>query len=204
MITNTHKVPLPGVRVFARVYGPGRILKLSREIPVHSWVRNFYRYCFMFSSTANQRLSSGLALQDLDGQMRDFDTKIDMVNAEADILAAAGDDTAGIIVGDDDTPEYYTDYNLYGKINHGALSYGVMAEAGVSDAGDTRTVSIVRSIFNNTGSSVTVREMGLAVHGVDYSYLWFRSVLDSPITLSDAEELELTFLSSLQYPQTIS
>jgi len=80
------------------------------------------------------------------------------------------DDTHGILVGTGNKPVEFTDYRLENKIPNG-LGPGKMlylsCDVGPTTvAADMAFINIARGFINNSGSDITVREVGLAVHQI--------------------------------------
>ena len=106
-------------------------------------------------------------------------------------LAGEGDDTFGIVVGTGNTPVTADDYNLESKIAHGTdagqLSYGAVTlyDPVVVD-GNTVKQQIIRSFTNNSGTDITVNEIGLIVKtsGDNYLVMIIRDVINS-LTIPD-------------------
>jgi hypothetical protein len=119
--------------------------------------------------------------------------------------APAGDTTAGILVGTSDTPVSLGQYNLQSPIAHGTgpgqLIYGATTvETLVKDT--TWYFRVIRIFTNNSGASITVREIGLFVKlGITTSPYYFscmlaRDVLVSPITVPNGSTLTVRYIIS--------
>ena len=80
----------------------------------------------------------------------------------ASVLAPAGEDNYGILVGTGSTPFDVTQYSLTSKISHGAgsgqLSYGEQSTV----MGTETYEQWQRSFDNNSGADITVYEIGMA------------------------------------------
>ena len=80
----------------------------------------------------------------------------------ASVLAPAGEDNYGILVGTDSTPFDVMQYSLGAKISHGTgsgqLSYGEQSTI----VGTAEYEQWQRSFDNNSGADITVREIGMA------------------------------------------
>jgi len=105
-------------------------------------------------------------------------------------LAGEGDDTFGIVVGTGNTPVTADDYNLESKIAHGTdagqLSYNETILYGPFVTG-TAVVQVFRRQFtNNSGTDITVNEIGLIVKtsGDNYLVMIIRDVINS-LTIPD-------------------
>jgi len=123
--------------------------------------------------------------------------------------ASSGDDSYGILVGSGSTPVSYNDYRLASKITHGTgagqLSYGPHSTA-ISLGGSSSFVEISRTFVNVSGSTVTVREMGLVAwnywkDGIAVRYnvkfLIARDLLPAPVTVPNFASLVARYKFSL-------
>jgi len=113
--------------------------------------------------------------------------------------APAGDTSAGILVGTSDTPVSLAQYNLMGLIAHGMgagqLSYGATnVESLVTDT--TYYFRIIRTFSNNSGASITVREIGLFLKPIAQSFMFARDVPASAITIPNGSTLTLRYIIS--------
>jgi len=82
------------------------------------------------------------------------------------MLAPAGNDSYGILVGTGTTSVSMNDYALASKIPHGTgsgqLSYGDTSS--YNDLSDTRwSVGLQRSFDNNSGADITINEIGMVM-----------------------------------------
>jgi hypothetical protein len=119
-------------------------------------------------------------------------------------LGDAGDVTQGIIVGTSDTPNTLTTYALGGKISHGSgsgqLVYGAETLEDVTNpSGNDLQFRITRTFTNNSGSTITVKEVGLLVKKYDASissksFLVARDVLPSPVDVPDGATLTIRYV----------
>jgi hypothetical protein len=113
--------------------------------------------------------------------------------------APAGDTSAGILVGTSDTPVSLAQTNLLGLIANGTgsgqLSYGAtVVEDLIIDT--TYYFRIIRTFTNNSGASITVREIGLFLRPREYSFMFARDVPPSPITIPNGSTLTLRYIIS--------
>jgi hypothetical protein len=116
----------------------------------------------------------------------------------------AGDASQGIIVGTSDTPNTLTTYALGGKIAHGSgsgqLVYGAETLEDVTNpSGNDLQFRITRTFTNNSGSTITVKEVGLLVKKYDgesntRSWLIARDVLPSPVDVPDGATLTIRYV----------
>lgn len=122
------------------------------------------------------------------------------------IAAPNGDDSYGIIVGSGNVPVTPDDYKLASKITHGTglgqLLYGDTFFDPVSVVNNVSSFRVTRTFTNNSGSSVTVQELGIVAwnywkdaHGVHQSakFLILRDVLASPVSVPDGATLTVRY-----------
>jgi hypothetical protein len=113
--------------------------------------------------------------------------------------APAADTSAGILVGSSDTPVSLAQYNLQALIAHGTgsgqLSYGnTTVEDLTTDT--TYLFRIIRTFTNNSGSTVTVREIGLFLKPMPQSFMFARDVPASAINVPAGSTLTLRYIIS--------
>lgn len=114
-----------------------------------------------------------------------------------DITPGEGEDRFGILVGSSNTPYDMNQYNLQAKIPHGTeenkLKYRECEGKVVDDS-----IYISRYFTNESGSDITVKEIGLAVRVVKYNtaevlyYLLARDVI-TPITVPNLATLRVEY-----------
>jgi len=118
-------------------------------------------------------------------------------------LGDAGDVSLGIIVGGGDAPNTLSTYALASKIGHGTASgqllYGAESvEDVINPSGMDLTFRITRVFTNNSGASVTVKEMGILIKKLDSgftprSFLIVRDVLSSPSSVPDGATMTIRY-----------
>jgi len=113
--------------------------------------------------------------------------------------APAGNDIYGIQVGRDDTTPTNEDFKLFDKIAHGdgtgQLEYGEMAFYDVIEHEGYMKFSFTRTFLNNSGATITVKEIGLVVY-VDFNgkyCLWLRDVLSPPVDVEQGKTLTVQY-----------
>jgi len=79
----------------------------------------------------------------------------------------ANNDTYGVMVGTGITAPNIDDYDMETKINHGVgagqMQYSAVTFGAPTEDGSTSHFTITRDFSNNSGASITVREIGLIV-----------------------------------------
>jgi hypothetical protein len=127
-----------------------------------------------------------------------------------DANAGASVDTYGILVGSSDAPFGRDNYCLGSKISHGTgagqLVYGAMSFEDVADADSTSYFRMTRTFTNNSGASVVVKELGIALRqyiNVDgytpFYFLILRDVLTSPSSVPDGATLTVRYKMQITY-----
>lgn len=145
-----------GARVTIKIIDPktGKVIKTKR-FRSKSYVLAFADglYCHMASITHTIR------------DVGNTNRSINPYTWYCDCFAAANDSTHSIVVGTGDTPVAITDYKLATQIAHGAgagqLNYGATTKIAPATLADKRYWSLVRPFTNGSGSTITVKEVGL-------------------------------------------
>lgn len=181
----------------------GKLL-VQRKFQAHSWVLNFIRAIRgLMYSVANSGVET---LTDTDGNTRAFPNLYQENSAIFKIVAGAGDSSFGILVGTSDTPVSPTDYKLGDQILHGSdtgqMLYGDTFLEEVNSSDSTYYFRIIRTFTNNSGSSITVKEVGLAFRhkhadGSLRHYLIARDILPTPTTVPDGASLTVRYIISV-------
>jgi hypothetical protein len=113
--------------------------------------------------------------------------------------APAGDTSAGILLGTSDTPVSLGQYNLLGLITHGTgagqLSYGATVVEDLT-IDTTYFFRIIRTFTNNSGGTITVREIGLFLKPIEQSFMFARDVPPSPISIPAGSTLTVRYIIS--------
>jgi hypothetical protein len=119
-------------------------------------------------------------------------------------LGDVGDVTQGIIVGTSDTPNTLGTYALGAKIAHGSgagqLVYNAETVEDVTNpSGNDLQFRITRTFTNNSGATITVKEVGLLVKKINVNslgsrFLIARDVLPSPVDVPDGATLTIRYV----------
>ena len=192
-----------------------------------SWVRNAYNLLFTEMAAVAGYSGHNLHVVDIGGVTRSQTPdgymagahsighskmnpgKCAVITISYGYHASSGDDSFGIMVGSDNTPESFSDYALAAKISNGTgagqFSHAAMVLPTVSDIGLTKKAEWQRYFNNNSGGNVTVNEVGLVANGTtadDYSakFMMARDVLLSTITVPDTGQLRVTYTIQVTYP----
>ena len=183
----------------------GRIVKKHRQMS-HSFLRQWLQ--FLRCQTSITYTGSGISVNVVDetGAVRvyprswseDFDYEALICNAPA------GDNSYGIVVGTSDTPNTINTYCLGSKIAHGTafgqLQYGNHTFEDVTNpSGNILLFKIIRVFSNTSGSTITVKEVGLLVRNLDSQaydrcYLIARDVLSTPVDVYNDTTLTVRYI----------
>jgi len=187
----------------------GKLLK-HYETPAKSWLKQFIqilkgefatRYGYAaYSGNVNIVDETGTAR----GYPRATGSQPYDCQMNLSTLGDAGDVTQGIIVGTSDTPNSLTTYALGGKIAHGTgsgqLLYGAETVEDVTNpSGNDLQFRITRTFTNNSGATITAKEVGLLIKKLDSggtarSWLAARDVLPSPVDVPDGATLTIRYV----------
>ena len=121
----------------------------------------------------------------------------------------AANDDYGILVGTGTNAESFEDYALQTKIASGnaatELAYGEQEAHSVAYTAGTLTLEddLVRYFNNNSGGSITVNEIGLALNGYAQGegvfWLMARDKLGTGVAVADTGQLKVTYTISLVF-----
>jgi len=109
------------------------------------------------------------------------------------VNADSGNSNYGIVVGSGTTAvDICNDYALENKLE---LDYGATTVNATTCGSGIIEVSIYREITNNSGSEVTINEVGLysAGSGTDRIHCIDRTVLVEPVTLQNEQTMKITY-----------
>lgn len=215
-------VPCPDLFLTLEVFNAkgDRTYKLRRRS--HSWNRNAYNFLFVnmcCKNVSDNTFAAGkLSMKDVDGNViwsatssvqRDHAFNYDIANASHGILAAAADDTLGIVIGTDDTAESFEDCALTALIDNGAgageMNYVASELHSMSYVGVVLKDTLERFFNNNSGGAITVNEIGIYVGYMKTGpaaedFMIARDKLGAGVAVADTAQLKVTYEISLTYP----
>jgi hypothetical protein len=182
----------------------GKLIQKGK-FPAKSWVGNIIRLLYVLwkpwataTSAAINYIVTPSALLDTSGTARGL-TIGTVGSGSFGGCAPAGDLSAGILLGTSDTPVSIDQYNLLGLITHGTgagqLSYGATVVEDLM-VGATYQFRIIRTFTNNSGASITVRELGLFLKPQTQSFMFARDVPPSPINVPNGSTLTVRYIIS--------
>jgi len=117
----------------------------------------------------------------------------------------SNNDNYGILIGKGTSAPNIIDYNLSQVISNGAsvgqMQYGAVSVTGAVTNTSTNTgyITVTRTFTNNSGSSITVSEVGLVAWSGNFSgqsnqfYLIIHDLLPTPITVPNGSSLSISY-----------
>jgi hypothetical protein len=211
------KVPAPPeIMIGLQVHENG-VLTFDDVQRGHSWTRNFYNILFGIAASSGGDASGvfGAGYMSAKRSTGTIDSIASYSPATATVTGGctnAGNNSYiyGIVVGTDDTAFSSEQFNLAALVNHGnsaaQLYYQAMAIATVAYTGGAKTwKATLRRIFNNnSGGSITIKEVGLGFYGYGYAagllyYMLERSVLSPTVAVANGAQLTVTYEISMDF-----
>jgi len=181
------------------------ILIEHRRQESRSFVKQFIDmlYGIMYSWHVNY---NAISITKTDGTAGNYPNLSDETRAIMSVRAEAGADYGGIVVGSSDEAVEYDDYNLKSKIPHGTgsgqLSYGETTLETPYKDGTEYKFRITRPFTNNSGDTITVKEVGLVAwwQSTSLNALLIRDVLASPTSIPDGATLTVRYYIKVSVP----
>ena len=171
----------------------GRIIVKRRE-KAHSWTVWFLWALegLMKGGVRNKSVQ----IIDINGDWKTYPDLKDTASCMMCANAPQGEVKYGILIGSDDTPYSESDNKLFNQIY--TVSYGETKVNDVVYAGTEWRLVISRTFAKNSGNTVTVKEIGLAVaHGTENEPIYFliaRDVLSSPVDVPNNASLTVNYV----------
>jgi hypothetical protein len=187
----------------------GKLL-IQKTAPAKSWLKTFITILKgEFATRHGSATGNGnVSVVDETGTARSYPCHSSLYSysyfMNLSTLGDAADVTQGIIVGTSDTANNLNTYALDGKIatgtGSGQLVYGAESIEDVSNpSGNDLQFRITRTFTNNSGSTITVKEVGLLIKKYDSaqgsrSFLAARDVLPSAVDVPDGATLTIRYV----------
>jgi len=181
----------------ARVIYDRRTKKIIKVIPMHrkilereahSFVENFIRILRSILGDVNE---TGVKVDGSSVTIYRTDELSDYR-----VIAGAGDDSFGIVVGTGTTPPAPDDHSLESKIPHGTsagqLDYGATGVSTVAVRDNSIFIYIDRTFTNLSGADIDISEVGL----ITYTAKWLllaRDVFSPPVTVADGAAVTIRY-----------
>jgi len=177
----------------------GNIIEKRKE-PSRTWVQNFMNLLWGIFSGAPFQVTLPNASTNTVNISRCCD-------AYLTVNAGQNDDSFGIVVGSGTTAYSVSQYTLSQQIQNGTgngqLLYGSTTVNTVVDTGSSLVIQIVRTFTNDSGSSVSVNEIGLMISVgqscANWKFLIARDVLSSGVTVPNGSTLTVRYIVTMTY-----
>ena len=186
----------------------GKVIS-KKQASAKSWLVAFITLLkgqFAVSADA-QTGTNNVSVVDEGGTGRNFPPFITYGTNSFSCLGAAANVNEGIVVGSGNTANLITTYMLTSKILHGSTSglllYGASSIEDVTNpSGNDLQFRITRTFTNNTGATVTVKEIGIigrccATGVVLRNFMIARDVLPSPTDVPDGATLTIRYVAKI-------
>lgn len=171
----------------------GKLVKDSGLIPSHSYIIQFLELIYSIMRCTNNVWYGDMDATDVDNAESRLSGAAQVNNTYGRVNAGIGDDTFGIVVGTNagTTPEDNENYKLDTKILHsaigdaGELNYQAVTFVAPSVQGANIDFDITRTFLNETGVTITVKEIGIICKNItDTKYhLMLRDVVSDEAVL---------------------
>lgn len=210
---------MPKIYVGLKVEKGGQVLQDTRE-EGHSWVRNAWNAFFAAVAAAKGDGSGSfgagyMTTKETNGTVDSSSSyQVQLYNnyyTGSNYWAAAGNHSHGILVGTSDTAFSVEDFFLGSRIDNGTgegqFEYQQVDNPYPSYDSGIWTRSLSRVFYNNSGGSITVKEVGLVCYtsfggwfkGAGTYNLVSREVLDTPVVVANTAMLTVTYEISMDF-----
>lgn len=220
-----HKIGIPELRWRRQIFmDNGRDLVFDSGLErMHSVNRNYYNWVFSWAnvkalSDATPFDTAYLNLKDTGGTIRyDVDDMATILGVDPDsrnatygILANAGDDNLGLVIGTGSTAEDFEDFTIETLTPNGSgvgppkeFDYAQSGLHSVTNSTLTLKDTRIRDFNNNQGSAETIDEVAeyIQIHigALTRTIMTIRDVTGGDV-VADAAQYRVTLESSLVYP----
>jgi hypothetical protein len=187
----------------------GKLLECKR-FKSHSWLRQFIdwlRMCALQLQTSTTVYT--MTINDVTGTARTVPYNGSNYPGAfcMGYNAPANTSVYGLVVGSGDAPNSTTTYALASQIVHGSgsgqlIHNATTVEAVTNPSGGDFQFRVIRTFTNNSGASVTVKEIGIYGNlrdtgNADRSFCIARDVLPSPSSIPDGATMTLRYITKI-------
>jgi len=191
--------PPPDVHIGFQVHKDGKLIFDDKQRG-HSWTRNFYN--FRAGIGTNGTLSGSFGVGSLIGKNISGNNNSNLLYI-TEITAGVVGALRGIVVGTGDTAWSMEQYALVAPIANGTgsgkLTYQASGYDSKSYASKIWTMTSKRIINNNSGGSITIKEVGLYSDYGCNTFLTERSVLAPVVPVANSAQLTVTYEISMDF-----
>ena len=211
-------VPPPEIMINLSVVKDGKVLFKDVQRG-HSWTRNFYNILHSFSSDC---VTSGAAsfgagymtARNTSGSITSTTSRSSGTVSSTNVSYRADVGTLqGIVVGTNDAVFSANNYSLGAIVNNGTstgqLSYQASTISAPAYTAGTKVweTTLSRILNNNSGGSITVKEVGLylgscfyiGILGANNVWMTERSLLSPTVTIPDGAQLTVSYTISTSF-----
>lgn len=214
-------IPIPGMHCRRQIFLDGKETFDSGIIRSHTVNRNYYNFVFAMANAKNMadatfgtgllsvKNLAGTILFDVDDVMQyGPSTDLDIRSTANGLLATAGTDDLGVVIGTNSGVEDFEDFALGAVIDNGSaageMDYSQSELHAITNSTLTLKNTLIRDFNNNSGGAITVEEAGI-YNGIRTGA---QAVLTMMITrdltggdvVADAAQYRYTYESTLVYP----
>jgi hypothetical protein len=205
-------IPPPEIFVNISLFGKDQKLKFAVDGRANSWARNYYNIAFGITAcgiTYGTTFEAGaMTAKRTNGTINNYSTysasRSGFTLLGYGICNNGANANYGIVIGSADDAFSAEQYALASLIAHGTgggqMSYAAQAAPTLNyDAGtDVWSSAHSRTITNNSGGDITVKETGLYWSGYAYTtsstyQMIERTVLGTPVTVGNTENIVVTY-----------
>ena len=200
------KVPtLPEIFIGLKVHDHNGVLTFDDIQRGHSWTRNFYNSTAMvLLPAAEQTTTAGAG--SLTRKTQDNGLVTNAAGYNSPTVGSIGSTYQGIVVGTSDMAFSVANYKLEALIEHGVTSgkfsyaAGILGTASYNAGAKTWTQTLSRIMNNNSGGSITVKEVGLkSAWAWGNGELFERSILNPEVVVANGAQLTVTYTTSMDF-----
>jgi hypothetical protein len=185
-----HKIGLT-ISIDCEIRENNKLIKARYDIPGHSFVNNFITWIYGSACHTYQ------SMVDVSGVSR---TNIYYAIVWTTLVGSGGDSSKGVLIGRGTTTVTLNDYKLETPITHGTGTNQLLYSTGTivaptTDA-TTTTLRYSRVFTNNSGSLITVNEVGMTFYssatGGNYYFMICRDII-TPADVNNGQQLTINY-----------
>jgi hypothetical protein len=186
----------------------GKLLKFKR-FKAHSYLKQYLGLVKgIFAHKYNVNNNGNVTVKDTSGTDRTYPNSGMSISAGGmPIMADVGQGDYGLVIGTSDTANTKDTYAMGGVIAHGSGSgqmlYGTSTLENPSNpSGNDWVFRIIRVFTNNSGASITVKEIGIIVYTLDSGnttryFLIARDVITAGVNVPNGSTLTVRYIPKI-------
>jgi hypothetical protein len=186
----------------------GKLLKFKR-FKAHSWLKQFCGCLKGIMAHKYNSLNEGnVTVIDTSGTGRTYPrSSVGLHQSGMPIMADVNEGDYGLVIGTSDTANTKDTYAMGGVIAHGSgsgqmLYGGTTIENPTNPSGNDWVFRIIRIFTNNSGASITVKEIGIIAKSQDpiptvRYFLIARDVISAGVTVPNGSTLTVRYIPKI-------